>query len=83
MYTAMVKGPFREWDRADTPRGGDQWWANPNPDLYLNPDLTNFPNPIGFGFDLNFFKSVNLDLDLSFLESGGFGFRFEHCWIWI
>ncbi len=64
-----------------------QWWANPNPDLDLNPDLTTFPNPAGFGFDLKIFKSVDLDLDLSFFESGGFGvegftgFGFEPCWI--
>ncbi len=28
----------------------------------LNPDLTNFPNPTGFGFDLKMLKSVDLDL---------------------
>ena len=66
-----------------------QRWANPNLDLDLNPDLTDFPNPAGFGFgldlkifkavdldldlDLNFFKVVDLDLDLD-LNSSGFGF---------
>ena len=44
--------------------GLEQWWANPNPDLDLNPDLTNFPNPTGL--DLKIFKAVDLDLDLSF-----------------
>ena len=44
-----------------------QWWANP--DLDLNPDLTNFPNPagFGFGFDLKIFKSVDLNLDLDLI----------------
>ena len=58
-----------------------QWWANPNPDLDLNPDLTDFPNPtgFGFGFDSKIFKSVDLDLDLSFdliiFKTVGFGFE--------
>ncbi len=60
-----------------------QRWANPNLDLDLNPDLTNFPNQTGFGLDLkifkagdldlSFFKVVDLDLDLD-LNSSGFGF---------
>ena len=56
----------------------DQWWANPNPDLDLNPDLVTFVKSGGFGFglDLNFFGEV--DLDLRIFRRGGFGF--EH-WI--
>ena len=59
-----------------------QWWANPNPDLDLNPDLTTFAKSSGFGFglDWNFFEMV--DLDLSFfkvldldLKIAGFGFE--------
>ncbi len=50
--------------RMDTPL---QWWANTNPDLDLNLDLTNFPNLAGFGFDSKIFKSVDLDLDLDHL----------------
>ena len=47
-----------------------QWWANPNPDLDLNPDLTTFGKSTGFGFglDLNFFERVDLDLDLRFFK---------------
>ena len=43
-----------------------QWWANPNPDLDLNPDLATFVKSGGFGFglDLNFFGGMDLDLDL-------------------
>ncbi len=37
-----------------------QWWANPNTDLDLNPDLTVFPNPAGL--DLSFFGRMDLDL---------------------
>ncbi len=58
-----------------------QWRANPNPDLDLNPDLTTFAKSSGFGLDLHFFGTVDLDLDLSFFRRAGFGF--EHCWIWI
>ncbi len=52
-----------------------QWWANPNPDLDLNPDLATFDKSGGFGLDLVFFnpnpvhncmrvKRADLDLDL-------------------
>ena len=36
----------------------NQWWANPNPDLDLNPDLATFGKSGGFGFglDLNFLQ---------------------------
>ena len=57
-----------------------QWWANPNPDLDLNPDLLTFVKSGGFGLDLNFFDKG--DLDLSFfkvvdldLNIAGFGFE--------
>ena len=42
-----------------------QWWANPNLDLDLNPDLTTFTKSSGFGFglDLSFFKGVDLKFD--------------------
>ena len=46
----------------------NQWWANPNPDLDLNPDLTNFPNPAGFGLDLKIFEAVDLDLNFLYLD---------------
>ncbi len=40
----------------------NQWRANPNPDLDLNPDLATFPKSSGFGLDL--YKGADLDLDL-------------------
>ena len=62
-WVGVLEKRHRHWFKSQPSM---QWWANPNPDLDLTPDLTNFPNPTGFGFALKMFRSM--DLDLSFFK---------------
>ena len=59
----------------------EQWWANPNPDLDLNPDLATFDKSGGFGLDLNIFNTSGLDLaghlDLTIFK------KVDLDWIWV
>ncbi len=67
----------------------NQWWANPNPDLNLNPDLTTFAKSGGFGLDVKLFHKRGFGFGFEdwagfgfgFEDWAGFGFGFEHCWI--